>query len=120
MRERPDVARAAIQAVIEAQKALKQNPARATQIGKKLFPFTDPVGKELRFDGRKYEIVGVFDEKKSAFGSGYDNYVLIPISTFQSVYGMTSRDETTPLIFEDGLLTGWGEAAWTHLTGQPL
>ena len=61
-------------------------------IGKKLFPFTDPVGKELRLDGRGYEIVGVFDEKKSAFGSSYDNYVLIPISTFQSVYGMTNRD----------------------------
>ncbi len=61
-------------------------------IGKKLFPFTDPVGKELRLDGRKYEIVGVFDEKKSAFGSGYDNYVLVPITAFQSVYGMTTRD----------------------------
>jgi putative ABC transport system permease protein len=61
-------------------------------IGQKLFPFTDPVGKELRLDNRKYEIVGVFDEKKSAFGSGYDNYVLIPISTFQSVYGMTNRE----------------------------
>jgi putative ABC transport system permease protein len=61
-------------------------------IGKKLFPFTDPVGKDLRLDGRGYEIVGVFDEKKSAFGSAYDNYVLIPISTFQSVYGMTNRD----------------------------
>ena len=60
-------------------------------IGKTLFPFTEPVGKVLRLDGRKYEIVGVFDEKKSAFGSGYDNYVLIPISTFQSVYGMTTR-----------------------------
>ncbi len=61
-------------------------------IGKTLFPFTDPVGKELRLDGRKYEIVGVFDEKKSAFGSGYDNYVLIPVTTFQTVYGMTNRD----------------------------
>ncbi|HXV14246.1 MAG TPA: ABC transporter permease [Candidatus Krumholzibacteria bacterium] len=61
-------------------------------IGKTLFPFTDPVGKELRLDGRKYDIVGVFDEKKSAFGSGYDNYVLIPITTFQSIYGSTTRD----------------------------
>ena len=61
-------------------------------IGTKLFPFTDPVGKEFRLDGRKFEIVGVFDEKKSAFGSSYDNYVLIPISTFKSVYGMMTRD----------------------------
>jgi putative ABC transport system permease protein len=37
-------------------------------------------------------VIGVFDEKKSAFGSGYDNYVLIPISTFQGIYGMMTRD----------------------------
>jgi hypothetical protein len=34
--------------------------------------------------------------------------------------GMTTRDETTPLIFRDGLLVEWGEAAWTRLSGQPL
>ncbi|HOX27064.1 MAG TPA: ABC transporter permease [Candidatus Krumholzibacteria bacterium] len=61
-------------------------------IGQKLFPFTDPIGAEIRLDGRKYEVIGVFDEKKSAFGSGYDNYVLIPVTTFLDIYGMTSRD----------------------------
>ena len=61
-------------------------------IGKKLFPFTDPIGKIVRVDKRKYEVIGVFDEKKSAFGSGYDNYVLIPITTFQGIYGMMNRD----------------------------
>lgn len=34
--------------------------------------------------------------------------------------GMTTRDETTPLIFRDGLLVEWGAAAWTNLSGQPL
>jgi len=61
-------------------------------IGKKLFPFIDPIGKTIRLDGRKFEVIGVFDEKKSAFGSGYDNYALIPITTFQDIYGMTTRD----------------------------
>jgi putative ABC transport system permease protein len=61
-------------------------------IAKKLFPFTDPIDKEVRVDGRKYQVVGVFDEKKSAFGSNYDNYVLIPVSTFLDTYGMTTRD----------------------------
>ena len=38
IRERPDVARAAIKAVHSAQAALKEDPSRATAIGRKLFP----------------------------------------------------------------------------------
>jgi putative ABC transport system permease protein len=61
-------------------------------IAEKLFPYMDPVGKVIRVDGRKYEVVGVFDEKKSAFGANFDNYVLIPITTYVGTYGMVSRD----------------------------
>ena len=61
-------------------------------LGKKFFAFTDPIGKEIRVDGRKYEVVGVFDEKKSAFGGSFDNYVLIPVTTFVNTYGMVGRD----------------------------
>jgi NitT/TauT family transport system substrate-binding protein len=38
IRERPDAARAARKAVEQAQKALKEDPNRATAIGRKLFP----------------------------------------------------------------------------------
>jgi putative ABC transport system permease protein len=61
-------------------------------IAQKLFPFTDPVGKTVRLDGRKYQVVGVFDEKKSAFGSNFDNYVLIPITQYLKIYGMVDRN----------------------------
>src|SRR2546427_5431861 len=61
-------------------------------IAKKLFPVTEPLGEELRVDGRKYQVIGVFDEKKSAFGGAFDNYVLIPVSTFVNTYGLVGRD----------------------------
>jgi putative ABC transport system permease protein len=64
-------------------------------IAQKLYPFTDPIGKEIRVDGRKYEVVGVFDEKKSAFGGNFDNYVLMPVSTFVGTYGMVGKDGFT-------------------------
>ena len=60
-------------------------------IAQKLFPFIDPIGRDVLVDHRKYRVVGVFDEKKSAFGGNYDNYVLIPVTTFQNVYGPTDR-----------------------------
>jgi putative ABC transport system permease protein len=61
-------------------------------IAQKLYPFVDPVGREIRVDGREYEVIGVFDEKKSAFGGSFDNYVLIPVTTFVKSYGLKSRD----------------------------
>jgi len=60
-------------------------------IAKKLYPFQDPIGKDIRVDGRKYQVIGVFDEKKSAFGGNFDNYVLMPVSTFIDTYGLTDR-----------------------------
>jgi len=60
-------------------------------IAKKLYPFTDPIDKDITVDGRRYQVVGVFDEKKSAFGGNFDNYVLIPVSTFVGTYGLVDR-----------------------------
>ena len=61
-------------------------------IAESLYPFLDPVGRDIRVDGRKYQVIGVFDEKKSAFGGQYDNYILMPVSTFVNTYGMTDRN----------------------------
>jgi len=61
-------------------------------IGQELFPFTDPVGRDVRVDGRKYRVIGVFDEKSSAFGGRFDQYVLIPVTTFLDTYGIIDRN----------------------------
>ena len=62
------------------------------EIADRLYPFVDPIGRDIRVDGRRYEVIGVFDEKKSAFGSQFDNYVLIPVSTFLDIYGFVNRE----------------------------
>ncbi len=36
-------------------------------------------------------VIGVFDKKNSAFGGGFDQYILIPVSTFLDTYGMIGQ-----------------------------
>ncbi len=57
-----------------------------------LFPFIDPVGKTIKVDGRKYRVIGIFEEKVSAMGGNFDNYILMPVTVFQKAYGMTGDD----------------------------
>jgi putative ABC transport system permease protein len=60
-------------------------------LAEKLFPFIDPLEKVIKIDGRKFKVVGIFAEKKSAMGGNFDNYILMPVSSFMRAYGM--RDE---------------------------
>ena len=56
-------------------------------IANELFPWTDPIQKTIRIDGKKFTVVGVFESKKSALFGNYDNYLLVPITTFERHYG---------------------------------
>jgi len=57
IREKPEAAKAAIRAVKAAQQILKNNPARATEVGRKLFPPTeaDMIAELVRRDLPYYE-----------------------------------------------------------------
>jgi putative ABC transport system permease protein len=52
-----------------------------------LMPDGDPIGKELRVDGIPYTIVGVGERQGKTLGQSQDNWVAIPISTYQQTYG---------------------------------
>jgi putative ABC transport system permease protein len=56
-------------------------------VADRLFPFIDPIGKTVKVDGRKYTVVGVFAEKKSALGGNFDSYLLMPISVYVRNHG---------------------------------
>jgi len=56
-------------------------------ITEKLFPYTDPLGKWLKAGQRKFLIIGIGQKKGKVLGYSQDNYVRIPITTFQKIYG---------------------------------
>jgi putative ABC transport system permease protein len=61
------------------------------EVAETLFPFIDPIGQVIKVDGHKLRVIGVFEEKKTAMGGNFDNYILLPVTTLQRAYGM--RDE---------------------------
>ncbi len=57
-----------------------------SDIAEKLFPGTDPIGKELEVDGRPYRVIGVGKPIGTVLGQTQDNYVYIPIETWMKFY----------------------------------
>jgi putative ABC transport system permease protein len=61
-------------------------------VADKLFENIDPIGKDLRVLGNHFTIVGVVAKKGRVLGQSFDGFVLLPLTTFESIYG---RRQTT-------------------------
>ena len=50
----------------------------------------DPVGKTVRVGSERFEVVGVFDKRPAAggFNLGQDDFVVIPYTTYQRLFGL--------------------------------
>jgi len=56
-------------------------------IADSLFPHLDPIGKQVRLNGRLYEVIGVFEKDPGLFGGfGVDQFACIPLSNFHKNY----------------------------------
>jgi putative ABC transport system permease protein len=62
-------------------------------IAEDLFGGADPVGREVRILGERFEVVGVNASKGRVLGQSFDGYVLMPLSRFEMLYGR--RNTTT-------------------------
>ncbi|HEY3202510.1 MAG TPA: ABC transporter permease, partial [Thermoanaerobaculia bacterium] len=52
------------------------------EIREKLFPREDPLNKRIQLGHDAYTVIGVFEKKGKMFGESQDNFVVIPITTF--------------------------------------
>ncbi len=62
------------------------------QIRETLFSGVDPIGKDLRVDGKKYKVIGIAKKMGSMFGQNRDNFVIIPLSTYKKNFGKPRRN----------------------------
>ena len=57
----------------------------------KLFPNINPLNQVVRVDGRPLKVVGILEAQPQMFGQSRDNYIVIPITTWQAMYGRRGR-----------------------------
>lgn len=56
-------------------------------IVEKLFPHSSPIGEYVRIGPNKFRVIGVSEKQGALFGQSRDNRILIPITTFQKIFG---------------------------------
>jgi len=55
-------------------------------VANKLFPNVDPIGKTLRAETHEYQVIGVATAIGTAFGQSQDNFLIMPIHTYQKEF----------------------------------
>jgi putative ABC transport system permease protein len=62
-----------------------------SDVVEKLFLNVNPIGQIVRVDRKPMKVIGTLEKQPSFFGQSEDNYIVVPITTLQSMYGRRSR-----------------------------
>lgn len=85
--------------IVEEGRALRDNDIDNSRnvcimgkdVVKRLFPNINPIGQTVRVDGRPYQVIGVLETQPALFGQSRDNYIIMPITSWQSMFGKRSH-----------------------------
>jgi putative ABC transport system permease protein len=79
------------------------------QCAESLFENTDPIGKQIKLNGKKLTVIGVFEKQgENMFSSGSDELVLIPINFGKTIFDI-ENDDLNPFIIvsaKEGITSG--------------
>jgi len=51
----------------------------------------NPIGEEVSINGTRFKIIGILEEQGAIFGQSQDNLAIIPLTTFNGMYGGRRR-----------------------------
>jgi putative ABC transport system permease protein len=58
------------------------------EVAEELFPRrADPVGQEVKLGGRHFKVIGVVEDRGTVMGNNRNQFAVVPITTFQKVFG---------------------------------
>jgi putative ABC transport system permease protein len=83
-----------IRELVAGRHIVQQDVTQAAMVGvigtdlvDAFFGMMEPIGKEIDIDGHPIKVIGVAEKKGAVFGESQDNFVWLPITTFQKFYG---------------------------------
>ena len=83
-----------IRELVAGRHIVQQDVTQAAMVGvigtdlvDAFFGTMEPIGKEIDIDGHPIKVIGVAEKKGAVFGESQDNFVWLPITTFQKFYG---------------------------------
>lgn len=60
-----------------------------------LFPNMQPIGRTVKIKGYNFEVIGILEEQGQMFGSDGGNRVVIPVTTWEKLYGKNTTYNIT-------------------------
>jgi putative ABC transport system permease protein len=80
-------------------------------VAEKLFETVDPVGQDIRIVGERFTIIGTIAKKGRVLGQSFDGFVLLPLTTFETLYGRRKTNTVSVKMPNADLVAGGMERA---------
>ena len=81
-----------------------------------LFPFTDPLDKQVKIAGRPFRVIGVMEPLGNFLGQSRDNSIFIPIKTFEKYYPELHFPESVYVIIVRPISRAYVKSAMDEMT----